>query len=69
LAPWLTSSVLGESWSVKLFGQGAKRSWTVAILSSLKDKANEIQPGMLKWILRTAMPLQDDFECTSMARS
>ena len=44
-----------------LFGAGAPESWTVAIMSSLKRKVHEIKPGMLDWILRTAMPLRPDF--------
>lgn len=36
-------------------------SWTIAILENLKDKANTIKHGTLKWVLRTAMPLSTDF--------
>jgi len=36
-------------------------SWTIAILENLKDKAQDINPGPLKWVLRTAMPLGVDF--------
>ena len=60
LESWLQHPAF-KNWSVRLFGIGAPRAWTVAILSSLKDKANEIQPGRLEWILRTALPLRDDF--------
>ncbi len=56
-----TSNRTFAKWSVRLFGKTAKRSWTFAILSDLKDKANEIEPGRLTWILRTALPLRDDF--------
>ncbi len=37
-------------------------SWTIAILENLKDKANTIKHGSLKWVLRTAMPLNIDFK-------
>ena len=45
----------------KLFGTGASKSWTFAILSDLKDKVHEIRRGTLEWVLRTALPLRDDF--------
>lgn len=48
--------------AIKLFGKGAAPSWTVAIMSGLKDMAREIQKGRLSWVLRTAMPLRDDFK-------
>jgi hypothetical protein len=47
--------------AVKLFGSGAAKTWTVAVMSDLKDMASEIQRGRLRWILQTAMPLRDDF--------
>ena len=56
-----TSNRAFAKWGVRLFGRTAKHSWTFAILSELKDKANEIEPGRLKWILQTALPLRDDF--------
>lgn len=46
---------------IKLFGSGANPSWTLAILSSLKPKVHEIKRGVLEWVLRTALPLRDDF--------
>lgn len=45
-----------------LFGPKAPSSWTVAIMSSLKPKVQEIKPGILEWVLRTALPLRPDFE-------
>jgi hypothetical protein len=45
-----------------LFGKGSSGSWTAAIMSSLKDKVHEIKPGVLEWVLRTALPLRPDFE-------
>lgn len=54
-----------EQWEsviqLPLFGKGALPSWTVAIMSSLKEKVHEIKPGILEWILRTALPLRPDF--------
>ena len=47
--------------AVKLFGAGAAKTWTIAVMSDLKDMASEIQRGRLRWILQTAMPLRDDF--------
>jgi len=47
--------------AIKLFGPGAAKSWTVAIMSDLKGMATEIQRGRLGWILQSAMPLRDDF--------
>jgi hypothetical protein len=60
LAVWLKSSAYQKS-GFKLFGSGASKAWTFAILSSLKDKVHEIRPGKLEWVLRTALPLRDDF--------
>jgi len=51
----------GAATGVRLFGAGAAKTWTFAILSDLKDKVYQIQPGRLEWILRTALPLRDDF--------
>ncbi len=36
-------------------------SWTLVILEELKPKAQDIKLGRLKWVLRTAMPLQPGF--------
>jgi hypothetical protein len=44
-----------------LFGTESAKSWTFAILSDLKDKVHEIRRGRLEWVLRTALPLRDDF--------
>lgn len=37
------------------------KSWTIVILQKLKPKATDLKLGRLKWILSTAMPLNDDF--------
>ncbi len=48
--------------NILLFGKGSPASWTVSIMSSLKDKAGEIKLGTLEWVLRTALPLRPDFK-------
>jgi hypothetical protein len=60
LAAW-TNTAAFKGCGFKLFGKGAAPSWTFAILSSLKDKVHEIRRGTLEWVLRTALPLRDDF--------
>ena len=47
--------------ALKLFGEGASESWTVAIMSNLKEMGQKVKIGRLKWVLRTAMPQQSDF--------
>ena len=59
-APWVESAAFRAS-GMSLFGDGAPDSWTVSIMSSLKPKVHEVRPGVLKWILRTALPLRPDF--------
>lgn len=44
-----------------LFGKSSPGSWTVSIMSDLKDMAGEIQEGRLRWVLSTALPLSPDF--------
>lgn len=60
LKVWTDSSAFSKT-GLKLFGSGAAKSWTFAILSDLKDKVHEIRRGTLEWVLRTALPLRDDF--------
>ena len=60
LHPWISGSKEGYK-ALRLFGDHAASSWTVAIMSGLKPLGRKIQRGRLKWILRTAMPLRDDF--------
>lgn len=60
VGPW-TSNTAFKGCGLKLFGKTAATSWTVAILSNLKDKVHEIRRGTLEWVLRTALPLRDDF--------
>lgn len=60
LTPW-TDTATFKATGIGLFGKGASASWTFAILSDIKEKAKELKPGQLEWVLRTAMPLRDDF--------
>ncbi len=60
LTTWTNSNAFQNS-EFKLFGKGAPASWTFAVLSDLKEKVHEIQRGTLDWVLRTALPLRDDF--------
>src|SRR5207244_11336732 len=57
---WMESAAFRKC-RFKLFGVSAAKSWTFAILSDLKDKVHEIRRGRLEWVLRTALPLRDDF--------
>lgn len=61
VAPWLKGDKPGYS-ATKLFGTRAAKSWTVALMSSLKDMSTNIQRGRLRYVLSTAMPLRDDFK-------
>jgi len=60
LKDW-TGAAAFQKFGLKLFGAGVAKSWTFAILSDLKDKVHEIRRGRLEWVLRTALPLRDDF--------
>ena len=60
LKTWLTATTFQKA-GLKLFGKGAAKSWTFAVLSDLKQKVHEIRRGRLEWVLRTALPLRDDF--------
>ncbi len=60
LAPWLKKGAPGYD-EIQLFGNKAPPTWTVAILSSLREMAQEIQRGRLEWLLEHAMPLREDF--------
>lgn len=60
LAPWTDTNAFKNS-NFKLFGKGTPTSWTFAVLSDLKEKVHEIRRGTLEWVLRTALPLRDDF--------
>lgn len=60
LKSWTDTAAFQAS-ALKLFGAGAADSWTFSILSDLKEKVHELRPGVLAWVLRTALPLRDDF--------
>jgi hypothetical protein len=60
LEPWLDKAKPGYQ-ELKLFGKESEKTWTVAIMSGLKEMAREIQRGRLGWVLGTGMPLRDDF--------
>ena len=60
VSSWTNSAAFKASGMV-LFGKGASPTWTFAIMSDLKQKVHEIKPGVLEWVLRTALPLRDDF--------
>lgn len=46
---------------MELFGSDSEPSWTFSLLTDLKPKATEIKIGRLKWILKTALPLNPQF--------
>jgi hypothetical protein len=60
VAPWTNTPAFKKA-GTKLFGRGASPSWTIAIMSSLKPKVQELRMGTLEWVLRTALPLRPDF--------
>src|SRR5579859_6888985 len=60
VSTWTDTAAFRAS-GMQLFGKGALPTWTAAVMSALKDKVHEIKPGVLEWVLRTALPLRDDF--------
>lgn len=58
--PW-TGAAAFRAANVALFGEYNPTSWTVSVMSSLKEKVHEIKQGTLEWVLSTALPLRDDF--------
>ena len=60
IKPWTHSADFRRS-GIVLFGNDSSVAWTVSIMSSLKSKVHEIKPGVLRWVLRTALPLRPDF--------
>lgn len=57
---WVDGEKAGHQ-ALRLFGENASGSWTVAIMSDLKDLGKKVGIGLLKWVLRTAMPQRSDF--------
>jgi len=39
----------------------AEQSWTLVVLEDLKEKAHRLSMGRLRWVLKTAMPLESNF--------
>ena len=60
LKGWIESTTFKNS-GLKLFDAKASKAWTFAILSDLKPKVQQIERGKLTWVLRTALPIRDDF--------
>lgn len=58
--PWTNGTKEGYQ-ALCLFGENASPSWTVAIMSGLKEMGKKISIGRLSWVLRTAMPQRGDF--------
>ena len=56
-----TSPYNGGKMEFNLFGNDAVLSWTFSLLTDLRPKVQEISEGRLKWILRTALPLNPQF--------
>ena len=58
------STLLGELQTVTGAPQSLfeSKSWTVCLLTELGEKAAQISQGRLAYVLRTAMPIVDDFE-------
>lgn len=56
-----TETAAFKATKATLFGKGSTPCWTISIMSSLKPKVHEIKPGILRWILSTALPLRPDF--------
>ena len=47
---------------------GSISSWTLVVIERLNQKAQEIRPGRLHWVLQTAMPWLQASTSTSMMR-
>ena len=60
VSQWISGQSQGHK-ALRLFGTGAPKNWTVAILSDLKEMAGQIRLGRLKWVLATSMPIRSDF--------
>jgi len=56
-----TNPYNGGKLEFNLFGENAASSWTFSLLTDLRPKVQEISEGRLKWILRTALPLNPHF--------
>lgn len=45
----------------ELWGSNAEKTWTFCVMTELTPKSSEIKLGRLKWILRTALPINPNF--------
>jgi hypothetical protein len=61
LLSFYTNLYNGGKLEFDLFGKDASPSWTMSILTDLRTKALEMKEGRLKWVLRTALPLNPGF--------
>lgn len=50
-----------EAWN-RIFGDQRSCGWTVARLTDFKDLYGKLQPGRLRWVLRTVLPLESQFK-------
>ena len=64
-------AVFGEPNAVldTILVDAAPGTWTVAVLSDLKPRGRGIQLGRLRWILRAALPLGDQFTGDGLPRT
>lgn len=60
ITPFLKSNI-NNNLPFNLFGDDSEPSWTFTVMSSLKPKSTEIKEGRLRWILKTALPLNPNF--------
>jgi len=61
LIEFFTKSYNSGKLEFNLFGEESAPSWTFSLLTDLRPKVQEISEGRLKWILRTALPLNPTF--------
>lgn len=50
-----------EDKRIILLGEKAEPSWTVAVMTDLKELAGDIQEGRLRYIVSTGLPIRPDF--------
>lgn len=48
--------------AIRLFGDDAAKTWTIAILSDLRQLSSNLKVGTAHRVLSTALPLQSDFK-------
>ena len=51
----------GDGVALKLFGKKAAKTWTAAAMTDLSPMARQLTPGRLQHVLRTALPLNPQF--------